>query len=269
MKVDREDRIGPAPARDGSRVRLLLGAAACAAAFGALAIPSWRDFAARGFYAAEQAVGLAPSQDAFASLYQRLGVSPLPAQVFASGAVAGSLARLSRDPCDRAAIAALGRALVAAGETRLAAQSLSGFARSCANADGEGYQAAQWFLQVGDAEQAVAAADALLAKNPAEPNFHYLRGKALSALDRREEAVAEYRNTIALSRSPREVGEWVFVELANLFATLGRPCDAARTILVWVAIDPATRDTLRARKLIADYSAGGCRNGAAPAARDL
>jgi tetratricopeptide (TPR) repeat protein len=269
MKVDREDRIGPAPARDAGRVRLLLGAAACAAAFAALMVPSWRDFVARGFYAAEQAVGLAPSQEAFAPLYQRLGIPALPARVFASEAVAASLAKLSRDPCDRPAIAALGGALVAAGETRLAAESLSGFARSCANAGGEGYQAAQLFLEVGDAEKAVAAADALVGKDPAEPNFHYLRAKALSTLGRGEEAVAEYRNAIALSRSPRDVGEWVFVELANLFATLGRPCDAARTILAWVAIDPATRDTLRARKLIADYSAGGCRNDAAPAAKDL
>jgi tetratricopeptide (TPR) repeat protein len=269
MKVDREDRIGPAPARDGSRVRLPLVAAACAAAFAALMIPSSRDLLARGFYAAEQAVGLAPSQEAYAALYRRLGLSPLPAQAFASGEVAASLARLSRDSCDRAAVAALGRGLAAAGETRLAAESLSGFARSCANADGEGYRAAQLFLQVGDAEKAAAAADALVAKNPAEPNFHYLRAKALSALGRGEEAVGEYRNAIALSRSPREVGEWVFVELANLFATLGRPCDAARTILAWVAIDPAARDTLRARKLIADYSAGGCSNQAAPAARDL
>jgi tetratricopeptide (TPR) repeat protein len=269
MKVDREDRIGPAPAREGSRVGLLLTAAVCAAGFGALAIPSWGDLAQRGFRAAEQAVGLAPSQDAFAAVYQRLGVSSLPARAFASGDVAASLARLSRDPCDRGAIAALGGALVAAGETRLAAESLSGFARSCANAGGEGYQAGQLFLELGDAQKAVAAADALLGKNPAEPSFHYLRGKALSASGRGEEAVAEYKNAIALSRSPRDVGEWVFVELANLFATLGRPCEAAQTIVAWVAIDPAARDTLRARKLIADYSAGGCRSEAAPAAKDL
>ena len=61
-----------------------------------------------------------------------------------------------------------------------------------------------------------------------------------------------------LSQSPRQVGEWVFLELANIYAALDRPCDAAQTIMNWIAIDPATRNTARAHKLVDTYAARGC-----------
>jgi hypothetical protein len=61
-----------------------------------------------------------------------------------------------------------------------------------------------------------------------------------------------YKSTIDLSQSPRQVGEWVFLELANLYAVLDRPCDAVQAIMSWIAIDPATRNTARAHKLPAD-----------------
>jgi hypothetical protein len=70
--------------------------------------------------------------------------------------------------------------------------------------------------------------------------------------------VNEYKSTINLSPSPRQVGEWVFLELANLYAALERPCDAAQTIVSWVAIDPAARNTARAHKLVETYAARGC-----------
>ena len=66
------------------------------------------------------------------------------------------------------------------------------------------------------------------------------------------------KSTIDLSPAPRQIGEWVFLELADLYATLDRPCDAAQTIMNWVAIDPGTRNTARAHKLVETYAARGC-----------
>lgn len=270
MKADPENRIGSAPGRGAGRFWLLACVVASSATVGVLMIPSWRDFALWTFHWAEQSVGVAPAQSPFSTLYEKFGVEGLPVRAFASEEVGANLARLSRDSCDRPAMAALDRALVAAGETRLSAEMLFGFARSCANAEGEGYRAGDLFLQLGDVEKTLAAADDLLRKDSTNPSFHYLRGKALAAAGRNSEAVAEYKSTIELTQNQRGIGEWVFTELANLFSTLGRPCDAAQTILEWVAIEPQVRRTARALKLIRDYSAGGCRgNAAAPAAKDL
>jgi hypothetical protein len=46
--------------------------------------------------------------------------------------------------------------------------------------------------------------------------------------------------------------------LANIYAAMGRPCDAAVTILAWAAIDPSVRNTLKTRKMVEAYSAKGC-----------
>ena len=142
---------------------------------------------------------------------------------------------------------------------RLAATVLMGFhSLSCHGTENEQAVAGQLFLKLGDIEKALAVANALTSAKPEIANFHYLRGKALIAAGREAEAVNEYKSTIALSQSPRQVGEWVYLELANLYAALHRPCDAAQTIVNWITIDPATRNTARAHKLVETYAARGC-----------
>ena len=133
-----------------------------------------------------------------------------------------------------------------------------GFSLSCHGTENEQAVAGELFLKLGDSEKALAVANALTSAKPEIANFHYFRGKALIAAGREAEAVNEYRSTIDLSQSPRQVGEWVYLELANLYAALHRPCDAAQTIVNWIAIDPATRNTARARKLVETYAARGC-----------
>ena len=88
--------------------------------------------------------------------------------------------------------------------------------------------------------------------------YHCLRGKALASARRYAEAVEDYKSTIELYKNPSDIGEWVFVEMANIYAAMNRPCDAATTILAWVAIDPSQRDTMNARKMVEAYSAKGC-----------
>jgi tetratricopeptide (TPR) repeat protein len=249
-------RLVPAvPSSDGSaRIVLLFAGAITLALLGF----TFHDRATRAFYALEEASGIAPSQQQFAATYRQLGISALPARLFAGDRVASSLTRLAHEACDHQAIGSLASAFASGGEQRLAASALMGFSLSCHGSENEQAAAGQLFLQLGDAEKALAVANALTSAKPEIANFHYFRGKALVAVGRGAEAVNEYKSTIDLSPSPRQVGEWVFLELANLYAALERPCDAAQTIMNWVAIDPTTRNTAHAHKLVETYAARGC-----------
>jgi hypothetical protein len=79
------------------------------------------------------------------------------------------------------------------------------------------------------------------------------------------EALDDYKSTVELQKNPRDVSERVFVEMANIYAAMGRPCDSAATILAWVALDPSVRNTLQARTMIEEYSSKGCAQTPSPA----
>jgi len=257
MQIKSEQRIVPVASSSDwpGRIVLLALAGAIVAVLLAFAFP---DRSIGWFYSVEAAVGLAPSQQQFTGTYRRLGISTLPPRLFAQDRVSKSVARLSQEVCDRQAIGLLANALAEDGEQRLAASALMGFSLSCQGSENEQAAAGRLFLQLGDAEQALTVANALTSAKPEVANFHYFRGKALVAAGHGTEAVDEYKSTIDLSPSPRQVGEWVFLELADLYATLDRPCDAAQTIIAWVAIDPTARNTARAHKLVETYAARGC-----------
>src|SRR5580700_2205253 len=258
MKLDDEDR----PVRvSGSYSRPFLSAAlvvvvACVAAFALL--PEFGDYAKGLVFAVGDAVGIRPPEDEYSAAYKRLGISPLPAKLLASSKISSGLARLAREPCDKAAVFAFGEALLAAHEGRKAADTYLAFAAICPNSEGEQNRAAQILFQLCDSEKVIAITDALIANNPTIASYRYLRGKALANVKRYAEAVDDYKSTIELQKAPRDVGEWVFVEMANIYAAMGRPCDAAVTILAWAAIDPSVRNTLKTRKMVEAYSAKGC-----------
>ncbi len=264
MKLDREDRIA-APAKSDSGLFLPLALALVVAlAIGLCVLPELREAARRAAYSAAGLAGVSPPPDAFAAAYQRLGLAPLPASLLASSKISAGLEKLTREPCDKEAMFALGEALVAEHESRLAADAYSGFSAACPNGEGDKYRAAQLLLQLGDSERTVALSDSLIEQHPDVANYRYLRGKALFGAKRYADALADYRSTIQLQKNPRDVGEWVFTEMAEIYAALGRPCEAAMAILAYVAIDPSSRNTPKAHKLIAEYSARGCQPNAAP-----
>jgi tetratricopeptide (TPR) repeat protein len=264
MKLDDEDR----PVRvSGSYSRPFLSAAlvvvvACVAAFALL--PEFGDYAKGLVFAVGDAVGIRPPEDQYSAAYKRLGISPLPAKLLASSKISSGLARLAREPCDKAAVFAFGEALLAAHEGRNAANTYLAFAAICPNGEGEQNRAAQILFQLGDSEKVIAITDALVAKNPTIASYRYLRGKALANVKRYADALGDYKSTIELQKNPRDVGEWVFVEMANIYAAMGRPCDAAVTILAWVAIDSSVRNTLKTRRMVEEYSAKGCAKNPAP-----
>jgi tetratricopeptide (TPR) repeat protein len=193
-----------------------------------------------------------------------MGMPPLSAKLVASSKISSSLARLAREPCDKTAIFTCGEALLAAHEGRKAADVYFAFAVICPNTESEQSRAAQILFQLGDSEQVIAIADGLIAKNPTAASYRHLRGKALATVKRYAEAVDDYKSAIQLYKNLRDVSERVFVEMADIYAATGRPCDAAMTILTWAAIDSSARNTVKTRKMVEEYSAKGCAQNPAP-----
>ena len=165
-KLDDEDR----PVRvSGSYSRPFLSAAlvvvvACVAAFALL--PEFGDYAKGLVFAVGDAVGIRPPEDQYSAAYKRLGISPLPAKLLASSKISSGLARLAREPCDKAAVFAFGEALLAAHEGRNAADTYLAFAAICPNGEGEQNRAAQILFQLGDSEKVIAITDAWSRKIP-------------------------------------------------------------------------------------------------------
>jgi len=262
MKLDREDRIARAAPSENRLFITMILIAIVTVGLAFLVSGDLRDLARRAPYFGADLLGAKIQNDEFASVYKRLVIAPLPAGLAASSKISLNLAKLAKEPCDKRAIFALGEALVMDREERMAAKAYLGFAAACPNSEGEEYRAAQILLLLGDNEGVIDVANTLIPKNPGIANYRYLRGKALAAAKRYQEAIADYLSTIELQNNPRDVNERVFMELANIYSATGKPCEAATIILGWVALSPTTRNTPKARKMIEDYTAQGCRRGA-------
>ena len=171
MKLNEQDRPALPSKPDG--IPLL------SAVLGVAVFPDLRDYAKGLVFAAGEAIGLRPSGGEYYAAYERMGLPSLPAKVLASSKVSSGLARLAREPCDKAAIFTFGEALLAAHEERTAAEAYLVFAGACPNSEGEQNRAAQILFQLGDSEHVIAITDGLIAKNPAVANYRYLRARHL------------------------------------------------------------------------------------------
>jgi tetratricopeptide (TPR) repeat protein len=256
MKLDRKDRLGPTSPPDNRFLLIGTLTVIAVAALALFALPELRDYARRGAYSLASLAGA--RENRFAGLYKRWNMEPLSAGLEASDKISPNLDKLSREPCDKKAVYALGGALAAEGERRAAANVYLGFAAACANGEGEQYRAAGILEELGDHESVVAVVDALIMKHPGVANYHYLRGRARAALKRYDDALADYKSALELM-DPRNVRDAVFVEMANIYVALGRPCDGAAAIVAWIALAPASRNTPQARKVVQEYAARGCR----------
>jgi tetratricopeptide (TPR) repeat protein len=261
MEIERGERIVP-PHSTGKK-RFSTGAAVAVA--GALAValvtfPDLRDFLRREAYSAASAVGAPTPADEYAPVYARLELEPLRAGLVASPKVAGPLAKLLREPCDKRAVAALADSLILEGEERVAARAYRGFSAACPDTAIEKGRAGELFLRIGETHAALAIADALISEQPIFADFHYLRARALFAAKRYDAAIGEYKTTIELFHDRARVHERLFVELANAYVAVGKPCEAAFTLFSWIALDPTRRSTQGARKRVEEYGALGCRN---------
>ena len=257
MKLDQRDRIGGPPKPQRS-LGLVIGLIMIISIFGAGAyfrkeIPAYLNF---GQETASGMLGGGGSSD-FGPLYQRLGIKPLDVKVAYQKPVLNALTKMKDEFCDKRNIFQLETALRNAGEDRIAAEALFGFAKECKNAEGELYTAADIYFGLGDFDHTVEITDQLIGQNAYNGQVHYLRGQALNAKEKWSDALQSYISAVELFGNPKRINSSVFFELANIYGHLNRYCDAITAVQTWVLVDPTERDTTQTKKMVQDFSTKG------------
>lgn len=193
----------------------------------------------------------------FQAVYERLHMQPLTDDLAYRADVIAALEEIKREPCDKRAIYKLEQSLLRANARRDAANALVSFAAECGNSDGDLEAAANIYYDLGDYARAIEIADQLIKRDPHYANIRYVRGKALKNLGRFDEALGEYISTIELYGDPKNLASSVFTELAQVYSSLGRHCEAMTSIQTYVSLEPGKRDTSQTRRMISDYAGRG------------
>jgi clan AA aspartic protease (TIGR02281 family) len=194
--------------------------------------------------------------EVFATVYERIGT--LPVQAAREPAVWQRLEELKREPCDQKSIGDLAVMLDKLGFRRQAADGLYRFVKDCGAPVTALHRSIDTYLRLTDYPKAIEVADEFMRRAPANREAHYLRGVALEGAGDYQRALADYSDAIELYGSDkRTISSRVFMHMAAAYAGLKRFCEAAAPINLWVALDPATRDTSQTQKIIADYERQG------------
>jgi aspartyl protease family protein len=206
---------------------------------------------------AATASGAVSQGDTFAAAIAKLGVA-LPAEATGDPGVLMLLQELNRKPCDRKIVLDLGLSLEKAGYRREAAEALTNFVRACGGPDEALHRAAEIFLKLQDNDKAVAVADEIVRRSPKSSYAVYLRGTVRDAAGEGERALADFASAIELyGKNKKNIPAKLYVAMASAYAKLGRFCEAATPIRIWVSFDPTNRETADMQKTIADYQERG------------
>ena len=198
--------------------------------------------------------------EVFAGVYARLGTS-LPVNVARDPQVWVLLDQLKREACDQQSIDELALLLEKKGYRRPAAEALFNFVRQCGAPISALQKSTGIFLKLSDYLKAVEVADEFVRRAPTNSSAHYVRGEALEGAGDFRRAVVDYANAIELYGDKKRISSRVFVRMSDAYAALGQFCEAASSILTWVALDPVNHDTSATRKIISDYEQrGNCRS---------
>jgi clan AA aspartic protease (TIGR02281 family) len=192
----------------------------------------------------------------FSKLYVRFNIPPLPAEVL-DAEMLEDLNRLGRDPCDNANILSVGKRLVADNERRLAADFYLGASRACGQDQYTEREAAGLYNAVKDYPKALVLFSDLTARLPQNDLDWYNRGKVEAAMNRTDDALVSYQRAIDLTRNKANLGSWVFEEMAALYTTQGRFCDAMSPIETYISLGGADRTNERTNRILDDYAAKG------------
>jgi clan AA aspartic protease (TIGR02281 family) len=203
----------------------------------------------------------APADDklvqAFSAVYAKLGVT-LPAEAARDPHVLARLGELKGKPCDRKIVLELANALEKAGYRREAAEGLFNFVKACGGPDEALNRAVEIFLKLPDDAKALAAADELVRRAPKNSYAAYLRGTVHEVTGDSERALADYAGAIELyGKNKKSIPARLYLAMAGTYAKLGRFCEAATPIRIWVSLDPINRDTASTQTTITDYQERG------------
>ncbi|WP_426614800.1 aspartyl protease family protein [Bradyrhizobium sp. McL0616] len=194
--------------------------------------------------------------EVFEAVYARIGALPLTAARDPSVWV--KLEELKREPCDQKSINDLALLLDKLGYRRQAADGLYKFVMNCGAPITALHRSIDIYLKLTDYPRAVEVADEFMRRAPTNHDAHYLRGVALEGLEDYHRALADYSDAIELyGADKKSISSRVFLRMAGAYAALKQFCEATAPINLWVALDPATRDTSQTRKIIADYESQG------------
>ncbi len=192
----------------------------------------------------------------FEAVYARIGA--LPAQAARDPSVWLKLEQLKREPCDQKSIGDLAQLLDKLGYRRQAADGLYKFVLNCGAPLMALNRSVSIFLRLTDYPKAVEVADEYVRRAPSDQSAHYVRGLALEGAGDYRRALSDYSDTIELyNGDKRTISSSVFLHMAASYAALKQFCEAAAPINRWVAFDPATRDTSKTQRMIADYEQQG------------
>ena len=195
-------------------------------------------------------------EEVFAGVYERLGALPLRAA--RDPYVWLRLEELKREPCDQKSVGDLALMLDQLGFRREAANGLYNFVLNCGAPLSALNRSINIYLKLTDYAKAVEVADEFMRRAPSNREAHYLRGVALQGAGDFQRALADYADAIELFGADKKtISSTVFLRMAEAYAALHRFCEATAPINMWVSFDPASRDTGRTQKIIADYEAQG------------
>lgn len=193
----------------------------------------------------------------FTSVYEQLGILSLPLNVESESEISKRLEQLSHEPCYREGVIGLAEALIGAGYPREANTSLLSFAKRCGDSEAILRRRHQALLKASDFASALDIANKLVASDPGNATYRYMRAQAYEQLKDYEAALNDYVVTLQLLGPPSRVAGFHFYNIARVYAALGRFCDAITPVETFVAFDPASRRTQQSVSMILEYSKKG------------
>jgi clan AA aspartic protease (TIGR02281 family) len=186
----------------------------------------------------------------------------LPLWISDKVAIARSLDDLTREPCDKAAIAELSQALQKNGRRRDAANALEIFSDDCKGDATSLRSAVNVLLTLSDTTKAEAVATKLIALEPYGDNGYYLRALARIEARQYERAIDDLITALDFFGNKDRISSTPYLKLSKSYEQLGRFCDAILPIEALVAIDPQRHDTSQTQAIIATLTArGNCQRG--------
>ena len=194
--------------------------------------------------------------EAILATMDRLLIS-LPPSVVRGDPIRRFLEELSRERCDKKAIADLGVALDKAGYRREAATAHVSFSATCGGHAPSLRAAVNILLNLSDYATAVTVASSLIKLEPFSDNGYYLRAVAHDRGGSPEKAIDDYVTGIELFGNKDRIASASYYAMARAYEKLGQFCDAILPIEAWVSLNPARNDTSQTRAMIADYTAKG------------
>lgn len=194
----------------------------------------------------------------------------LPEGLPANPSLSPSLAQLRREPCDQTAIFDLSDKLEVLGWRREAANVLLVFSKHCDGVPRALRVAVNILLKLSDYKKAVEVADALIEMEPYRDNGYYLRGLANERQRQFDKAIPDYITAIELFGNKSAISSVGYMNLSNVYAALGRFCDAVLPVEAWVAVNPAKNDTSQTRAMISDlWAKGRCASASTAASESI